>query len=47
MSQNLLTGCFQWVYDNKLPNKVLDNLPENKGFLFEVDLEYPEHLHDL
>jgi len=50
MSQNLPTGCFQWVdakvYDNKLSNKVLDNLPDNKGFIFEVDLEYPEHLHN-
>jgi len=51
MSQNLPTSCFQWVdtkvYDNKLLNKMLDNLPDYKRFIFEADLEYPEHLHDL
>jgi len=51
VNQNLPTSYFQWVdtkvYDNKLPNKVFDNLPDNKWCIFKVDLEYPDYLHDL
>jgi len=49
MNQNLPTGYFQWVdtkvYGNKLPNKVLDNLPDNKEFVFEVDLENIQNIY--
>lgn len=47
MNEPLPTGGHRWVDDIPI-EKVLttaDNAP--KGYLLEVDLEYPEHLHDL
>ena len=48
MSQALPTGGFRWVEDcNGLANTV-KNLPANgpEGYILEVDLEYPQELHD-
>ena len=48
MSQPLPTGGFQWVEDcNQLTNTITD-LPANgaEGYILEVDLEYPQGLHD-
>ena len=49
MSQPLPYGHFKWL-DFKDPEEInLDNYHENsnKGIILEVDLEYPEELHDL
>ena len=48
MSQPLPTGGFQWVEDcDRLADSV-KNLPADgaEGYIFEVDLEYPQGLHD-
>ena len=49
MSQYLPTGGFRWMNEKQI-NKI--NLAkyekdDNKGLILEVDLEYPEELHDL
>ena len=43
MSQNLPTGGFKWLSEKEID---LANLPKGKGLILEVDLDYPEHLHD-
>ena len=48
MSEYLPYGGFKWIKNNnKIVNKIL-NKSENSlhGYFLEVDLEYPEHLHD-
>lgn len=45
MSQPLPTEGFQWVDEDINFMDVPDDAPE--GFILEVDLEYPRHLHDL
>ena len=48
MSQPLPTGGFQWVEDcDRLADSV-KNLPADgaEGYILEVDLEYPQGLHD-
>ncbi|XP_023312147.1 uncharacterized protein LOC111692389 [Anoplophora glabripennis] len=45
MSQYLPYGGFEWVDSNIDVTNVSDTSPE--GYLLEVDLEYPVHLHDL
>ena len=49
MSQYLPTGGFKWLKQNKIDNLDLKKYyKENKkGIILEVDLEYPEKLHDL
>lgn len=44
MSQMLPTGGFKWVEDVDVVNY---NAEGKRGCMLEVDLEYPEHLHDL
>jgi len=46
MSQPLPYRDFKWIAPEKI---ILDNYHENsnKGIILEVDLEYPEELHDL
>jgi len=46
MSQPLRYRDFKWIDPEKV---ILDNYHENsnKGIIVEVDLEYPEELHDL
>ena len=48
MSEQLPYGGFKWVkVNNKLINRIL-NKSDNSlhGYFLEVDLDYPEHLHD-
>ena len=42
MSQNLPTGGFKWLS----PNEIDLRKETKKGYILEVDLEYPEHLHE-
>ena len=44
MTQDLPVSGFRWI-SNKEFN--LAKLPEGKGLILEVDLEYPEDLHDM
>ena len=48
MSQALPTGGFRWVEDCSGLANTVKNLPANgpEGFILEVDLEYPQGLHD-
>ncbi|CAH1106821.1 unnamed protein product [Psylliodes chrysocephalus] len=45
MSQYLPYGGFEWSDTNIDITQIPDDAPE--GYMLEVDLEYPEHLHDL
>ena len=51
MSGYLPIGGFMWVEVSEREDWtqfILDPKDEqNVGYMFEVDLEYPEHLHDL
>ena len=49
MSQYLPTGGFRWLTEKQINNLNLAKYQEdsNKGLILEVDLEYPEGLHDL
>ena len=48
MSQYLLTGGFRWEEDCKSLAESIDSHPSDspEGHILEVDLEYPEDLHD-
>ena len=47
MSQYLPTGGFRWLDEEEVNDLDVDNIPEDgsKGYILEVDLEYPEELH--
>ena len=49
MSQYLPTGNFEWLSPKQIENINLNKYTENinKGIILEVDLEYPQELHDL
>ena len=49
MSQYLSTGGFRWMTKNQIDKIDLAKYKEdsNKGLILEVDLEYPEELHNL
>ena len=49
MSQYLPTGGFKWMTENNINKIDLNKYKEDskKGIILEVDLEYPEELHDL
>ena len=49
MSQYLPTGNFKWLSQKQIEKTNLDKYTENskKGLILEVDLEYPQELHDL
>ena len=49
MSQYLPTGGFRWMTEKQINNINLAKYNENseKGLILEVDLEYPNELHDL
>ena len=49
MSQYLPTGGFRWMTQKQIDKIDLAKYKEdnNKGFIAEVDFEYPEELHDL
>ena len=48
MSQYLPTGGFRWEEDcESLPESIDSHLSDSpEGYILEVDLEYPEDLHD-
>ena len=43
MSQELPTGNFRWLSEKKL---ISDLASDKKGLIMEVDLDYPESLHN-
>ena len=47
MSQKLPYKDFKWTNDINTDNINDINTNGDKGYILEVDLEYPEHLHDL
>ena len=50
MSQFLPVGGFEWIKDtSQFTEKRINSMKDgqNIGYMMEVDLEYPEHLHDL
>ena len=49
MSQYLPTGGFKWLTEKQINNTNLDDYKDdsNKGLILEVDLEYPEEIHEL
>ena len=49
MSQYLPTGNFRWMTDKEINKVDLAKYKENdkKGLILEVDLEYPQELHNL
>ena len=49
MSQYLPTGGFRWMTKNQIDKTDLAKYKEdsNEGLILEVDLEYPEELHNL
>ncbi|NPA76340.1 MAG: hypothetical protein GXN93_01120 [Candidatus Diapherotrites archaeon] len=51
MSQPLPTGVFRWVEDDTECQRLRRNIKEHpagspEGYIFEVDLEYPQELHN-
>jgi len=46
MCQPLPYADFQWVDDISNLNIMTIPLDSPRGYIFEVDLEYPQHLHD-
>ena len=49
MSQPLPTHGFRWLTDEEIRTLDVTSIPENDkdGYIFSVDLHYPQHLHDL
>ena len=49
MSQHLPTGNFKWMTDKEIKTIDLEKYKADgkKGLILEVDLEYPQELHDL
>lgn len=49
MMQYLPVGGFQWVENHQFTDEEISNMSDDApiGHFFEVDLEYPENLHDL
>ena len=49
MSKKLPTNGFKWIDNNEINEDFIKNYSENdtKGYIFEVDVEYPKRLHEL
>ena len=49
MSQYLPTGNFKWMTDKEISKINLGKYKavDKKGLILEVDLEYPQELHDM
>ena len=50
MSQKLLVNNFEWIDDTSQFNEDFmksHNEESDKGYFLEVDVQYPEKLHDL
>lgn len=48
MMQNLPLNNFEWSDSSKFNHDTIMNIAEDSeiGYIFEVDLDYPQHLHD-
>jgi len=46
MSQDLPTGSFGWMTERELTNWRTFSKAKGVGCILEVDLEYPDELHD-
>ena len=49
MSKKLPTNGFKWIDNNEINKDFIKNYNENdtKGYILEVDVEYPKKLHEL
>ena len=49
MSQNLPADGFKWIDKSIFDDEFIKNYNQdsNKGYILEVDVEYPKKLHDL
>ena len=49
MSKKLPTNGFKWIDNNEINEDFIKSYNENdtKGYIFEVDVEYPKRLHEL
>ena len=49
MSKCLPYGGFKWLSQNEIKNLDVNSISENSldGYILEVDLEYPDEMHDL
>ena len=49
MSRYLPTGGFKWLTEKQIDNIMKKTIlsDNKKGYIFEVDLEYPEEFHEL
>ena len=49
MSKKLPTNGFKWIDNNEINEDFIKNYNENdtKGYIFQVDVEYPKRLHEL
>nr|XP_022909031.1 uncharacterized protein LOC111420296 [Onthophagus taurus] len=49
MSQFMPVSNFKWLSENEIQNLDFNNIPDNSdfGYILDVDIEYPETLHDL
>ena len=49
MSQPLPTGEFDWLTEQEISTLDIERVPDDseQGYILEVDLRYPEELHDL
>ena len=49
MSKKLPTNGFKWIDNNEINEDFIKHYNENdtKGYIFEVDVEYPKRLHEL
>ena len=48
MSMSLPIGEFKWLEANQINQLNIRDIPARRtlGYIFEVDLHYPQHLHD-
>jgi len=48
MNQHLPIGDYKWEESKDFSTEIIKNLPDDgaRGYLFEVDLHVPDHLHD-
>ena len=48
MSKHLPTHGFRWLTEDEIRTLVIEHMAENgdDGYILEVDLDYPAHLHN-
>ncbi|XP_071056136.1 uncharacterized protein [Onthophagus taurus] len=49
MSQFMPVSNFKWLTENEIQNLDFNNIPDDSdfGYILDVDIAYPEHLHNL